>query len=214
MMFDPIQEAVNDLKQGKVIIVCDDENRENEGDFVALAEKASPEVINFMVTHGRGLVCVPIEEDLAEKLHLSYMVDQNTDTHGTAFTVSIDHITTTTGISAYERSSTILHMLDADARPSDFKRPGHMFPLIAKSGGVIVRPGHTEAAIDLAKLSGAKPAGVICEIMNEDGTMARVSELRKVADQHGLKMITIKALIEYIKESTDNLVHTGGRNNG
>lgn len=213
-MFDPIQEAINELKQGKVIIVCDDENRENEGDFIALAEKASPEVINFMVTHGRGLVCVPIEDDLAEKLNLNYMVEQNTDTHGTAFTVSIDHITTTTGISAYERSSTILHLLDSDAKPSDFKRPGHMFPLIAKRGGVLTRPGHTEAAIDLAKLSGAKPAGVICEIMNEDGTMARVPELRKVADQHGLKMITVKALIEYIKESTDNLVYLGGRNNG
>jgi 3,4-dihydroxy 2-butanone 4-phosphate synthase / GTP cyclohydrolase II len=213
-MFDPIQEAVNELRQGNVIIVCDDENRENEGDFIALAEKASPEVINFMVTHGRGLVCVPIEEDLADKLHLPYMVEQNTDTHGTAFTVSIDHITTTTGISAYERSSTILHMLDSDAKPSDFKRPGHMFPLIAKKGGVLTRPGHTEAAIDLAKLSGAKPAGVICEIMNEDGTMARVPELRIIAEQHGLKMITVKALIEYLKESTDHLVHIGGRNNG
>lgn len=197
-VFDTIEEAINELKHGGIIIVCDDENRENEGDFIALAEKATPEVINFMVTNGRGLVCVPIEEELALKLELDSMVSHNTDSHGTAFTVSIDHISTTTGISAFERSTTIVKMLDKDAKPADFKRPGHMFPLISKKGGVLVRTGHTEAAVDLAKLCGAKPAGVICEIMNEDGSMARVPELRKIANDHQLKMITIKDLVEYI----------------
>ncbi|RHW35707.1 3,4-dihydroxy-2-butanone-4-phosphate synthase [Neobacillus notoginsengisoli] len=198
-MFSGIEEAFQDLKAGKVIIVCDDEGRENEGDFVALAEKATPEVINFMATHGRGLICVPLEEKLAEKLDFHPMVLDNTDTHGTAFTVSVDHKFTTTGISAFERSATILSILDSGARPDDFKRPGHIFPLVAKSGGVVERPGHTEAAVDLAKLCGAKPAGVICEIMNEDGTMARVPELREVARRFGLKMITIEDLISYIK---------------
>ncbi|MBT2658212.1 3,4-dihydroxy-2-butanone-4-phosphate synthase [Bacillus sp. ISL-18] len=196
-MFDSIEEALTDLKEGKVIIVCDDEDRENEGDFIALAEKATPAVINLMVTHGRGLVCVPIEEELAKKLELQPMVEHNTDYHGTAFTVSIDHKFSTTGISAYERSATVLSLLDPDAKAEDFKRPGHMFPLMAKKGGVLVRNGHTEAAVDLARLCGAKPAGVICEIMNEDGTMARVPQLRKLADQLNLKMITIEALIEY-----------------
>jgi 3,4-dihydroxy 2-butanone 4-phosphate synthase/GTP cyclohydrolase II len=205
MMFDTIDAAISDLKQGKVIIVCDDEDRENEGDFVALAEKATPDVINLMVTHGRGLVCVPIEEEIAQKLDLMPMVAKNTDTHGTAFTISIDHKFSTTGISAFERSATVLSMLDPDAKPADFKRPGHIFPLIAKKGGVLRRTGHTEAAVDLAKLCGAKPAGVICEIMNEDGTMARVPELRMIADQLKVKMITIKDLIEY-RNKKDNLV--------
>lgn len=196
-MFDSIEEAIADLKEGKVIIACDDEDRENEGDFIALAEKTTPAVINIMVTHGRGLVCVPIEEELAEKLDLQPMVEHNTDYHGTAFTVSIDHKFSTTGISAYERSATVLSLLDPEAKAEDFKRPGHMFPLMAKKGGVLVRNGHTEAAVDLARLCGAKPAGVICEIMNEDGTMARVPQLRKLADQLNLKMITIQALIEY-----------------
>ncbi|MCM3764309.1 bifunctional 3,4-dihydroxy-2-butanone-4-phosphate synthase/GTP cyclohydrolase II [Neobacillus niacini] len=204
-MFDTIEAALDELKQGKVVIVCDDEDRENEGDFAALAEKAVPEVINLMVTHGRGLVCVPIEEELAQKLDLIPMVSKNTDPHGTAFTVSIDHEFSTTGISAYERSATVLSMLDPDAKGADFKRPGHIFPLIAKKGGVLRRTGHTEAAVDLAKLCGAKPAGVICEIMNEDGTMARVPELRKIADKLNLKMITIKDLIEY-RNKKDKLV--------
>lgn len=204
-MFDTIEEAIEELKKGKVVIVCDDEDRENEGDFIALAEKATPEVINLMVTHGRGLVCVPIEEDLAEKLDLFPMVTHNTDTHGTAFTVSIDNKLSTTGISAFERSGTILSMLDPESIPDDFKRPGHIFPLIAKKGGVLRRTGHTEAAVDLAKLSGAKPAGVICEIMNEDGTMARVPQLRKIADDLHVKMITIKDLIEY-RNKKDKLV--------
>ncbi|QIQ34455.1 bifunctional 3,4-dihydroxy-2-butanone-4-phosphate synthase/GTP cyclohydrolase II [Parageobacillus toebii NBRC 107807] len=196
-MFDTIEEAIYELMQGKVIIVCDDEDRENEGDFVALAEKATPEVINFMIKYGRGLVCVPITEELADKLDLAPMVNHNTDSHGTAFTVSVDYKATTTGISAYERSMTIQAMLDPNAKASDFKRPGHVFPLVAKKGGVLRRAGHTEAAVDLARLCGAKPAGVICEIIKEDGTMARVSDLRKIADEFDLKMITIKDLIEY-----------------
>jgi len=204
-LFDSIEEAILDLKQGKVVIVCDDEDRENEGDFVALAEKATPDVINLMATHGKGLICVPIEEELAHRLELLPMVSQNTDPHGTAFTVSIDHKYSTTGISAYERSATILSMLDPESKAADFKRPGHIFPLIAKKGGVLRRTGHTEAAVDLAKLSGAKPAGVICEIMNEDGTMARVPQLRTIADQLDVKLITIKDLIEY-RNRKENLV--------
>ncbi|WP_096224957.1 bifunctional 3,4-dihydroxy-2-butanone-4-phosphate synthase/GTP cyclohydrolase II [Geobacillus sp. FJAT-46040] len=196
-MFDTIETALSALKNGEVIIVCDDEDRENEGDFVVLAEKATPDVINFMITHGRGLVCVPITEELAERLELEPMVTHNTDAHGTAFTVSVDYKTTTTGISAYERAATIQALLDPNVKASDFKRPGHVFPLIAKKGGVLRRAGHTEAAVDLARLCGAKPAGVICEIIKEDGTMARVPDLRQIADQFGLKMITIKDLIAY-----------------
>jgi 3,4-dihydroxy 2-butanone 4-phosphate synthase / GTP cyclohydrolase II len=205
-MFDPIEEAIYELMQGNVVIVCDDEDRENEGDFIALAEKATPDVINFMATHGRGLICVPIEQDMAQKLDLMPMVSRNTDPHGTAFTVSIDHKYSTTGISAFERSATVLSMLDPESKAADFKRPGHIFPLVAKKGGVLRRAGHTEAAVDLAKLSGAKPAGVICEIMNEDGTMARVLELRKIADQFDLKMITIKDLIQY-RNRKDQLIN-------
>jgi 3,4-dihydroxy 2-butanone 4-phosphate synthase / GTP cyclohydrolase II len=204
-MFDPIEEALADLKIGKVIIVCDDEDRENEGDFISLAEKATPEVINLMATHGRGLICVPVDEELARKLELFPMVANNTDAHGTAFTVSIDHKFTTTGISAFERSATIISMLEPGAKPSDFLRPGHVFPLVAKNGGVLRRTGHTEAAVDLARLCGSKPAGVICEIMNEDGTMARVPQLRKIADELNLKLITIKDLIEY-RNKKDKLV--------
>ncbi|MBU9724020.1 MULTISPECIES: bifunctional 3,4-dihydroxy-2-butanone-4-phosphate synthase/GTP cyclohydrolase II [Bacillaceae] len=204
-MFDPVEEAIYELMQGKVIIVCDDEDRENEGDFIALAEKATPEVINFMITHGRGLVCAPITTDLAKKLDLIPMVDVNTDPHGTAFTVSIDHKDTTTGISAHERSLTIKALIDDMTKPIDFKKPGHIFPLIAKDGGVLRRAGHTEAAVDLARMCGAKPAGVICEIINEDGSMARVPDLRKIADEHELKMITIKDMIKY-RNRKDKLV--------
>ncbi|MCY8855862.1 bifunctional 3,4-dihydroxy-2-butanone-4-phosphate synthase/GTP cyclohydrolase II [Bacillus atrophaeus] len=196
-MFHPIEEALDALKKGEVIIVVDDEDRENEGDFVALAEHATPEVINFMATHGRGLICTPLEEDIANKLDLHPMVGHNTDSHHTAFTVSIDHRLTKTGISAQERSLTVKALLDSQAVPTDFQRPGHIFPLIAKKGGVLKRAGHTEAAVDLAKACGSQGAGVICEIMNEDGTMARVPELIEIAKQHQLKMITIKALIEY-----------------
>nr|WP_263327536.1 bifunctional 3,4-dihydroxy-2-butanone-4-phosphate synthase/GTP cyclohydrolase II [Neobacillus sp. Marseille-Q6967] len=204
-MFDKIEEALEELKQGKVIIVCDDEDRENEGDFISLAEKATPDVINLMATHGRGLICVPVDEEIAQKLDLFPMVTNNTDPHGTAFTVSIDHKYSTTGISAYERSATVLSMLDPESKPSDFKRPGHIFPLVAKKGGVLRRTGHTEAAVDLARLCDSQPAGVICEIMNEDGTMARVLQLRKIADDLNIKMITIKDLIEY-RNKKDKLV--------
>lgn len=204
-MFDPIEEAIYELMQGRMVIVCDDEDRENEGDFVAIAEYTTPEVINFMITHGRGLVCTPITEERASQLDLLPMVDRNTDSHGTAFTISIDHKTTTTGISAHERSDTIRALIDGDSKGSDFNRPGHIFPLVAKDGGVLRRAGHTEAAVDLARLSGAKPAGVICEIINEDGTMARVPDLRKIADEHELKMITIKDLIKY-RNRKDKLV--------
>lgn len=204
-MFDPIEEAIYELMQGKMVIVCDDEDRENEGDFVAIAEYTTPEVINFMITHGRGLVCTPITEERARQLDLLPMVDRNTDSHGTAFTISIDHKTTTTGISAHERSDTIRALINGDSKASDFNRPGHIFPLVAKDGGVLRRAGHTEAAVDLARLSGAKPAGVICEIINEDGTMARVPDLRKIADEHELKMITIKDLIQY-RNRKDKLV--------
>lgn len=205
-MFDPIEEAIYELIQGNVVIVCDDEDRENEGDFVAIAEKTTPEVINFMITHGRGLVCTPITEERAKQLELFPMVDHNTDPHGTAFTVSVDYKTTTTGISAHERSDTIRALIDEQAKGTDFKRPGHVFPLVAKDGGVLRRAGHTEAAVDLARLSGASPAGVICEIINEDGTMARVPDLKKIADKHQLKMITIKDLIQY-RNRKDQLVN-------
>ncbi|MEW9051449.1 MAG: bifunctional 3,4-dihydroxy-2-butanone-4-phosphate synthase/GTP cyclohydrolase II [Neobacillus sp.] len=196
-MFDSIEEAISDLQAGKVIIVVDDEDRENEGDFLALAEKTTPDVINLMATRGKGLICVPIEEELARKLDLMPMVTKNTDPHGTAFTVSIDHKFSTTGISAFERSATVLSMIDPESKPSDFKRPGHIFPLVAKKGGVLRRTGHTEAAVDFAKLCHSQPAGVICEIMNDDGTMARVPQLRKIADELNMKLVTIKDLIEY-----------------
>lgn len=205
MMFHSIEEALDDLKAGKVIIVVDDEDRENEGDFVALADGITAEAINFMIKHGRGLVCVPITEEIAENLDLHPMVDHNTDPHGTAFTVSVDYKTTTTGISAFERAETIQALLREDVKPGDFKRPGHIFPLIAKEGGVLRRAGHTEAAVDLARLSSAKPAGVICEIIKEDGTMARVPDLKIIAEQLDVKMITIKDLILY-RNKTDQLV--------
>ncbi len=204
-MFDRIEDAIYELIQGNVVIVCDDEDRENEGDFIALADRITSDTVNLMVTHGRGLVCTPITEELAAKLELQPMVQHNTDPHGTAFTVSIDHKTSTTGISAQERAATIRALLDPTAIATDFKRPGHVFPLIAKKGGVLRRAGHTEAAVDLARLSGADPAGVICEIMNEDGTMARVPELRKIAEEFDLKMITIKDLIQY-RNRKDKLV--------
>lgn len=196
-MFHTIEEAIEDLKRGKVIIACDDENRENEGDFIALAEHSTPEVINFMAIHGRGLICTPISEQLATKLNLHPMVTDNTDVHRTAFTVSIDHKTTKTGISAFERSDTIQALLQEDVKVSDFRRPGHVFPLISKEGGVLSRVGHTEAAVDLALLAGGKPAAVICEIMKDDGTMARVPELITLAKQLNLKLITIKDLVAF-----------------
>jgi 3,4-dihydroxy 2-butanone 4-phosphate synthase/GTP cyclohydrolase II len=198
-MFHAILEAMTDLKQGKPVIVVDDEDRENEGDFLALSEKVTPEMINFMITHGKGLVCMPITRDLAVKMNLSLMEKQNTDPFGTAFTVSVDHVDTTTGISAWERAATIKAFTNAEANPQDFKRPGHIFPLIAEDGGVLSRPGHTEAAVDLARLCGSFPSGVICEIIKGDGTMARVPDLEKIAEEFDLKMINIQELIEYRK---------------
>ncbi|EGL17178.1 MULTISPECIES: bifunctional 3,4-dihydroxy-2-butanone-4-phosphate synthase/GTP cyclohydrolase II [Paenibacillus] len=203
--FHSIEEAVSDLAAGKVIIVVDDEDRENEGDFIALADKTTPEVINFMIKEGRGLVCAPITEERAQELDLPPMVSRNTDYHGTAFTVSVDHAETTTGISAHERSRTIRALIDPEAKPLHFRRPGHIFPLIAKKGGVLRRAGHTEAAVDLARMSGSYPAAVICEVIKEDGTMARVPDLMEVARIHGLKIITIKDLIHYRSEK-ENLV--------
>ncbi|KKB35006.1 bifunctional 3,4-dihydroxy-2-butanone-4-phosphate synthase/GTP cyclohydrolase II [Bacillus thermotolerans] len=205
-MFASIEEALEDLKQGKVVIVVDDEDRENEGDFIGLADLADAEMVNFMAREGRGLICVPIEEEKAEQLSLDMMVSHNTDSHGTAFTVSVDHISTHTGISAYERAATIREMMHKDAVPSDFKRPGHIFPLIAKEGGVLKRAGHTEAAVDLAKLAGYQGAGVICEIMKEDGTMARLPDLVELAEKLDLKVITIQHLIEY-RRNKEELVN-------
>lgn len=197
MQFHTVEEALEDLKSGKIIIVVDDEDRENEGDVVVLADHATPENINFMAKYARGLICTPITQSLAAQLNLHAMVSNNTDNHQTAFTVSIDHVDTTTGISAYERSHTILKLLDTQAKAEDFRRPGHIFPLIAKDNGVLERRGHTEAAVDLALLAGASPVGVICEIMGDDGTMATGDELERFAETHGLKVITIEALVQY-----------------
>ncbi|MFB6362560.1 bifunctional 3,4-dihydroxy-2-butanone-4-phosphate synthase/GTP cyclohydrolase II [Paenibacillus elgii] len=195
--FHSIEEAIYDLMLGKVIIVVDDEDRENEGDFIALAEKATPEVINFMIKEGRGLVCAPITEERAQELDLPQMVSRNTDYHGTAFTVSVDHVETTTGISASERSRTVQALIDPQTKPQSFRRPGHIFPLTAKKGGVLRRAGHTEAAVDLARMCGAYPAAVICEVIKEDGEMARVPDLMEISRRHDLKIITIQDLIRY-----------------
>lgn len=197
--FDTIVDAINDLKQGKIVIVCDDENRENEGDFVALAEFATPEVVNFMITHGRGLLCMPVSVEYAEKLNLTPMVNKNTDNLNTAFTISVDHISNSTGISAFDRATTIAKIIDSKSVVNDFRRPGHIFPLIAIKNGVLGRLGHTEATVDLAKICNSKLAGIICEIMNTDGTMARVNDLFKIATKFDLKIITIKDLVLYRK---------------
>ncbi len=200
-MLDNIQDAIEDLKQGKVVIVVDDEDRENEGDFVALGSKATASVVNFMITYGRGLLCVPIAEDRAERLAFASMVQRNTDSYGTAFTVSVDHVSTHTGISAFERAQTIAAIVRDDSTPDEFRKPGHIFPLVAKRGGVLRRAGHTEAAVDLARLAGEPEVGVICEILNEDGTMARLPQLREIANTHGLKLISIADLIAFRKAS-------------
>ncbi len=195
--FNSIAEAIEDFKQGKMFIVVDDEDRENEGDLVLAAEKVTPEAVNFMTRFGRGLVCVPLTAERIETLDLPPMVTNNTDSRDTAFTVSVDARGTSTGISAFERAQTIQKLIDDSAGPADFTRPGHIFPLKAKDGGVLRRAGHTEAVIDIANLAGVYPAGVICEIMNEDGTMARVPELLKFAEEHGMKVVTIADLIQY-----------------
>ncbi|WP_027363611.1 bifunctional 3,4-dihydroxy-2-butanone-4-phosphate synthase/GTP cyclohydrolase II [Desulfotruncus alcoholivorax] len=197
MTFCTIEQAIEDIRQGKILVVVDDEDRENEGDLIMAAEKVTPEAINFMATYGRGLVCMPIVGSRLDELDLPAMVTHNTDPHGTAFTVSVDHKDTTTGISAHERAATVRAILDRNTRPEDLRRPGHIFPLRAKEGGVLRRAGHTEAAVDLTRMAGMYPAGVICEIMKDDGTMARVPELIEFCKTHGLKMVTIADLIEY-----------------
>lgn len=201
IIFDKIEEAVKDIKAGKMVIVVDDEDRENEGDLVMAADKVTPEAVNFMTKFARGMLCVPVTEARAEELEFQPMVKRNTDHMGTAFTITVDHVSTTTGISAFERADTILAIVNPDSRPADFHRPGHIFPLIAKEGGTLKRAGHTEAAVDLARLAGLSPAGVICEIMNEDGTMARVKELKRFAEKHSLKIITTADLIKYRRVS-------------
>lgn len=199
IQLDSIEDALQSIKKGEIIIVVDDEDRENEGDFICAAESITPDMINFMATHGRGLICTPIESIRAKELGLELMVKTNTALHETAFTVSIDLIGQgcSTGISAYDRSTGIKAMVDPNIKAEDFARPGHIFPLIAKSGGVLRRTGHTEAAIDLARMSGFYPAGVLVEILNEDGTMARLPQLRVLADKLELKLISIKDLVEY-----------------
>ena len=194
-----IEEAIEDIRQGKIIIVVDDEDRENEGDFLAAADKVSPEMINFMATHGRGLICTPLTEKRCKELELPLMVSNNTVLHHTAFTVSVDLIGNgcTTGISAQDRSKTVEALVDPETKPEDLGRPGHIFPLIAREGGVLRRTGHTEAAIDFARLAGFRPAGVICEIMNEDGTMARLPQLIEVAKKFDLKLVSIEDLVAY-----------------
>lgn len=196
---DSILDAIEEIKNGKVIIVVDDEDRENEGDFICAAESITPEIVNFMATHGRGLICVPIMEERCEELGLELMVGKNTATYETPFTVSVDLIGhgCTTGISAHDRFKTIKALVDPETKPEELGRPGHIFPLRAKKEGVLRRSGHTEASVDFARLAGFRPAGVLVEIMNEDGTMARLADLRKVADRFNLKLVTIKDLIAY-----------------
>lgn len=197
--FNTIEEALEDLRQGKIILCTDDPDRENEGDFICSAEAATTENVNFMAKYGKGLICMPMGEEICRKLQLPQMVEENTDNHCTAFTVSIDHADTTTGISAEERGLTARKCVDQDAKPEDFRRPGHMFPLLAKKNGVLERNGHTEATVDLMRLAGLAECGLCCEIMREDGTMMRTPELKELAAQHEIKFITIKDLQEYRK---------------
>lgn len=212
MKFNTIEEAIEALKQGQMIVVVDDEDRENEGDLLMPAETVTPEAVNFMATHGRGLICTPMEKERLQALDILPMVTNNSDPKETAFTVSVDYVGSTTGISAHERCETILKLIDDSVDSSAFTKPGHIFPLIAKKGGVLKRAGHTEAAVDLAKMAGFKPAGVICEIMSEDGTMARVPELMKYVEKHDLKIITIEDLIAY-RSRTESLVERAAEAN-
>ena len=204
---DSIKDALEDIKNGKIIIVVDDEDRENEGDFLAAAQCVTPEMVNFMATHGRGLICTPLTEEYCEKLNLDLMVGRNTAMHHTPFTVSIDYLgkDNTTGISASDRSNTIKALIETETKADDFGRPGHIFPLKARSGGVLRRAGHTEAAVDFATMAGFEPVGIICEIMNEDGSMARLPDLRIVADKFNMKLVSIKDLIEY-RLKTESLI--------
>lgn len=198
--FDTVEQALEELKRGKIILVTDDEDRENEGDFICAAEFATTENLNFMATYGKGLICMPMSKEICEKLKLPQMVTDNTDNHETAFTVSIDYAGTTTGISAEERGMTARHCISEDAKPEDFRRPGHMFPLLAKKNGVLERNGHTEATVDLMRLAGLKECGLCCEIMREDGTMMRTTELMELAEQWNICFITIAAIQEYRKK--------------
>jgi 3,4-dihydroxy 2-butanone 4-phosphate synthase/GTP cyclohydrolase II len=207
MAFISIEDGIEELKKGKVLIVTDDKNRENEGDFIAIAETVTPEIVNFMVTHGRGLLCVPTTAEALERLDLSLMVDRNTALHETAFTVSVDAVKgTTTGISVYDRAITIRAMADPNSKPEDFARPGHIFPLMAAQGGVLRRAGHTEAVVDLARMAGFRPCGVLCEILDEDGSMARAPRLLEIAQQFDLGIVAINDLIEY-RRRNEKLVH-------
>ncbi|MCI8719028.1 MAG: bifunctional 3,4-dihydroxy-2-butanone-4-phosphate synthase/GTP cyclohydrolase II [Lachnospiraceae bacterium] len=199
--FDTVEQALEDLKNGKIILVTDDEDRENEGDFICAAEHATTQNINFMAIHGKGLICMPMSEEYCSRLRLPQMVNENTDNHNTAFTVSIDHISTTTGISAAERSITAMKCVEDGVKPEDFRRPGHMFPLLAKKNGVLERNGHTEATVDLMRLAGLKECGLCCEIMREDGTMMRTPELLELAKKWKLTFITIKSLQDYRKKN-------------
>ena len=208
--FNTIEEALEDLRKGKIVLVTDDEDRENEGDFICSAEAATTENINFMAVHGKGLICMPMSEEYIRKLKLPQMVTNNTDNHETAFTVSIDHVSTTTGISAAERSITAMKCVDDDSKPEDFRRPGHMFPLLAKKNGVLERNGHTEATVDLMRLAGLKECGLCCEIMRDDGTMMRRTELLALAEKFDMKIITIKAL-QRCRKVNDRLVECVAR---
>lgn len=199
--FDSVEKAIEDFKNGKMVLVVDDENRENEGDLLAPAELVTPEIVNFMATYAKGLICMPMDAALIDKMELAPMVEHNTDNHETAFTVSVDHVDTTTGISAFERALTVKKMMEDDIKPTDLRRPGHVFPLRAVEGGVLRRTGHTEATVDLARLAGLKPAGLCCEIMSADGHMARTPELYEFAKKHGLSFITVAALIKYRKST-------------
>lgn len=206
MAFISIEDAIQELKQGKILIVTDDKNRENEGDFIAIAESITPDQVNFIVSRGRGMLCVPMTVERLEQLEIPLMVRRNTAKHGTAFTVTVDAIKgTSTGISAYDRAITIRALADPKAKPEDFARPGHIFPLAAVKGGVLRRAGHTEAVVDLARLAGFQPVGVLCEILDDDGTMARTPKLLEISDQYDLGMITIADLIEY-RRRTEKLV--------
>ena len=205
-MLDNIKDAIEDIKQGKMVIVVDDENRENEGDIVIAADMVSYDSINFMATHARGLTCVPMDKKRAKELKLNQMVGDNTDPHGTAFTVSVDSKETTTGISIRDRVKTIKDLADKNKDANDFNRPGHIFPLVAKDGGVLIRKGHTEASVDFARLAGLKPMAVICEILKEDGTMARLDDLKIFAKKHNLKLVSIEDLIKY-RKANDILVN-------
>ena len=204
--YNTVEEALEELKAGRIILVTDDPDRENEGDMICAAEFATQENVNFMATFAKGLLCTPMSRELAVRLGFPPMVSENTDNHQTAFTVSVDHVSTTTGISAAERSVTALQFVNDESRPEDFRRPGHMFPLIARHGGVLTRDGHTEATVDLCRLAGLKECGLCCEVMADDGTMMRTPELQKLAEKHGLKFITIKELQDYCRTHEKHVI--------